>query len=160
MDKSNSMQIMLSLGVIATGVAVAIGVMYNKKRENKKREIESENLKTEIQSKIENELESTRKNLFDNATRYYIEIYYRQYDISDDKIKELHHDYPQVLAKPFIDWTKYDISAKRYNPIQEILQKRVDNNSLELYHLKEAYESSILKEAEEKARDILEHSRS
>ncbi len=113
-------------------------------------------MREKLEQEIDQEIEQIRSNLFENALGYYIETDYRKYKLSDAKIEKLREKYPQILSRPFIDWTAINLRDERSYIYEEKLQSLSDTKETETFsRLKSKFAEQILNTAETEANKIL-----
>ena len=151
----------LIIGTISVLILVG-GYMLKRlaenKRKRKKSEAEVEDIARRKISKQEvgRETEHIKSDLFKNGLGYYIDVHYRKYGISDEDLKKIQEQYPQVLAKPFIDWTVVNTSGDKSYILEEKLRAILNaDKSTSFNRLKSDFADSILKEAEKEAEEVL-----
>ncbi len=143
-------------------VAISVGIyLFYKHRTNSQKIIGDSKAKNitmreKLEQEIDQEIEQIRSNLFENALGYYIETDYRKYKLSDAKIEKLREKYPQILSRPFIDWTVVNLRDERSYIYEEKLQSLSDTKETETFsRLKSKFAEQILNTAEIEANKIL-----
>lgn len=150
--------LILLLFFVATGVGIYLFYKYRVNSQKSIGDSKAQNIaiREKLEREVEQEIEQMRSNLFENALCYYIETNYRKYNLSDAKIEELREKYPQILAKPFIDWTAVNLRDERSYIYEEKLQNLLDLKEAETFSkLKSKFAEQILNDAQLEANKIL-----
>ncbi len=149
----------LIIGTISILILVG-GYILKKLAENKRklRKAEAEDIASREKSEqeVDQEIEHIKSDLLKSGVCYYIDVHYRKYGISNEDLKKIQEQYPQVLAKPFIDWTVVNTSGDKSYILEEKLRAILNaDKSTSFNRLKSDFADSILKEAEKEAEEVL-----
>ncbi len=126
------------------------------KRKLKKAKAEDIASKEKSEQEVDQEIEYIKSDLLKSGVCYYIDVHYRKYGISNEDLKKIQEQYPQVLAKPFIDWTAIDASGDKSYILEEKLRAILNaNKSRSFNRLKSNFADSILNDAEKEAEEVL-----
>ncbi len=150
----------LIIGTIS--ILITVGYMLKRlaknKRKLKKDEAEDIARREKSEQEVDQEIEQIKSDLLKSGLGYYIEVYYRKYNLSNEDLKKIQVQYPQVLAKPFIDWTAVDASGDKSYILEEKLRAILNaDKSTSFNRLKSDFAESILNDAEKEAEKILEN---
>jgi len=155
---TNVMYIIVVIGVILFFI-IYIFFKWNKNRKFKRVDTENNAHRKKIEQEVDNEIEDIKSDIYKRAVCYYIDVNYRKFGISDNDLKTLQKEYPQILARPFIDWTVVKASSGEKSYILEEKLRVIlnANETTSFSRLKLDFEQTILKNAEKKAKEVLEN---